>query len=149
MADTFELKGLDAAIAKLRSVSREVSQKGARTAATRAMRIVRDAARRGAQAIDDPATASDIAKNIVTRYDKRGSQREGGVVVKVGVAGGAKPQKGDQDTGHWRHVELGTSAMPARPFMRPALADNVEAVASKFVAELAPQIDKALAKVKR
>lgn len=149
MADTFALKGADAAIAKLRSVSQEVAKRGARSAATRAMRIVRDAARAGARTIDDPQTASNIEKNIVTRYDGKASKREGGVVVKVGVMGGARPRKGDEDEGHWRLVEFGTSKMAAHPFMRPALADNVQAVADKFVSELEPQIDKALAKVRR
>jgi HK97 gp10 family phage protein len=149
MVDTFSLKGADAAIAKLRSVSQEIAKKGARSAATRAMRIVRDAARAGAAKIDDPQTASDIEKNIVTRYDGKASKREGGVVVKVGVMGGARLGKEPDNTGHWRLVELGTSQMAARPFMRPALSDNVQAVADKFISELEPQIDKALAKVRR
>jgi HK97 gp10 family phage protein len=71
------------------------------------------------------------------------------VVVQVGVRGGARPRKGTEDTGHWRMLEFGTSQMPAQPFMRPALADNVAQVTAKFVAELEPQIDKAIAKAKR
>lgn len=142
----FKIEGLDAALAKLRAVRKEVSIKGVKAAATRAMRIVRDAARARSKGLNDPATASTIWKEIQTRVNTKAGKREGGVVVQVGVRGGAKPRKGDEDTGHWRFLELGTSQMAAQPFMRPALADNVAAVTAKFVAELEPQIDKAVAK---
>lgn len=145
----FKLEGLDRVLAKLKNVSSEVAKRGARAAGTRAMRIVRDAARNGARQLDDPKTGSNIAKNITTRYDGRASKRLGAVVVKVGVAGGAKPRKGDEDTGHWRMLEFGTSKMAAQPFMRSALEDNVDEVTAKFISELEPQIDKALAKVGR
>jgi HK97 gp10 family phage protein len=141
-----ELRGLEPALAKLRELNKAMTTKAVRAAGTRAMRIVRDAARNGARQIDDPETASNIAKNIVTRYNRRASQREGGVVVQVGVQGGAKPRKGDEDMGHWRLVEFGTSKMAAHPFMRPALESNVNAVTEKFIQELEPQIDKAIAR---
>lgn len=149
MASSFQLQGLDAAMEKIRSVSNEVAQRGARLAGTRAMRVVRNAARARAQALDDPSTPSNIAKNIVERYDRKASQRERAVVVKVGVMGGAKPRKGDQDTGHFRMLEFGTSQMAARPFMRPALSENIQQVTETFVEALEPQIDKAIAKAKR
>lgn len=149
MANEFALHGLDGALAKIREVSREVATKGTRSAGTKAMRIVRDAARARARGLDDPETASNIAKAITTRYDRKASQREGGVVVKVGVAGGAKPVKGNEDTGHWRLVEFGTSEMPAHPFMRPALSENTEKVVDAFIAAIEPAIDKALAKARR
>ena len=149
MASSFQLQGLDAAMEKIRSVSNEVAQRGARLAGTRAMRVVRNAARARAQALDDPSTPSNIAKNIVERYDRKASQRERAVVVKVGVMGGAKPRKGDKDSGHWRLLEFGTSEMAARPFMRPALSERTEEVAAVFVEHLEPQIDKAIAKVRR
>lgn len=149
MADTFQIKGAEAAIAKIKSVAKEVGIKGAKAAGTRAMRIVRDAARSKAKTFDDPASPSNIAKNIVTRVNTKAGKRVGGVVVQVGVAGGARPVKGNSDTGHWRLLEFGTSHMPAQPFMRPALSENVQAVTTEFINQLEPQIDKALAKAKR
>ena len=148
MAGEFRIEGLDAVLRKLESVKNEVKRKAARAAATKAMRIVRDSARAGWKAIDDPETGSNIAKSTVTRYDGRASKREGGVVVKVGVAGGAKPQPGSEDEGHWRHLEMGTSQMAAQPVMRQALENNVQAVTDKFVSELSPAIDKAVAKAR-
>lgn len=144
-----KIHGVEQAVARLRNLRRDIGTKAVRSAAIRAMRIVRDDARRKASTFDDPETASNIAKAIVTRYDNKASKREGGVVVKVGVQGGARPQKGAGDTGHWRYKEFGTSHMPAEPFMRPALAENAQAVTDKLVSELIPQIDKAVAKAKR
>lgn len=143
MAD-FKIEGLDAVLAKMRGLAPKLVKKGLRSAGTKAMRIVRDDARKGAKAIDDPASGSNIAKNIITRYDGRGSKRVGGAVTKVGVAGGARPRPGREDTGHWRLVEFGTEHMPARPFMRPALANNVEQVTTVYVQALNAEIDKAV-----
>lgn len=147
MANEFRIEGLDPVLKKLKALaSDKLKLKGVRAAGTRAMRIVRDAARNAVRPMDDPKTTSNIAKNIVTRNDAKGGKRIGGVVIKVGVQGGARPKKGTEDTGHWRHLELGTSNMAARPFMRPALESNVQKVTDTFVAELDKQIDKILAK---
>lgn len=146
MADEFKLHGVDAALAKLRALGDPKRVKQAvRGASTKAMRPVRDAARSRARGLDDPETASVIWKKIVTQYRSRLSKGDQ-VTVSVGVQGGAKPVKGDKDTGHWRLVEFGTEKMPAQPFMRPALESNVSSVASEFTATLEPAIDKIIAK---
>lgn len=145
MAD-FKIQGLEPVLAKMKALAPALKKKALRSAGTKAMRIVRDAARRGASRFDDPETASNIAKNIVTRYDGKASRREGGSVTKVGVMGGARPRKGTEDTGHWRLLEFGSSQMPAQPFMREALSSNVQAVTDTFVTELNKQIDKIIAK---
>lgn len=140
----FKIEGLDEVLRKMRGLAPKLLKKGLRSAGTKAMRIVRDDARRVARGFDDPASGSNIAKNIITRYDARGSKREGGAVTKVGVAGGARPKPGREDTGHWRLVEFGKEGVPARPFMRPALANNVEQVTTVYVQALDAEIDKAL-----
>jgi len=149
MANEFEIEGAAAAMAKIRSVRQDVAFKGVRAAAMKAMRIVRDAARAKAKVFDDPETKSNIASKIVTRYDSKASRREEGVVVKVGVQGGARPAKGTSDEGHWRLLEFGAEHMRAQPFMRSSLEDNIEPVTSVFVSEIDPQIEKALAKAMR
>lgn len=58
--------------------------------------------------------------------------------MRVGVRGGASfsdpnpPETSGGDTRHWRWVEFGSSHQPAIPFMRPALANNLEKVTTKF-----------------
>lgn len=146
MADDFKLEGLDAAMAKLRALGDPKRVKQAvRGASTKAMRPVRDAARSRARGLDDPETASNIAKKIVTQYRSRLSKGDQ-VVTSVGVQGGAKPKKGDADTGHWRFLELGREGVAAQPFMRPALESNVGKVAATFTESLEPAIDKIIAK---
>lgn len=146
MADNFQITGLDAALAKLRNLKDPKRVRASvRSAGIKAMRIVRDSARSNAKALNDPETASTIHKEIVTQYSAKQSRGED-VVVKVGVRGGAKPQKGNTDTGHWRLLEFGTSNMAAQPFMRQALESNVTQVTEAFVAALEPAIDKQAAK---
>ena len=69
-------------------------------------------------------------------------------MVKVGVIGGARPARGTEDEGHWRLVEFGKEGVPARPFMRPALEENVQQVTNAIVSELDPAITKILAKLR-
>lgn len=146
MANEFEIQGLDAVLKKMRTLGPKLKKKGLRSAGTKAMKIVRDSARAKARALDDPATGSNIAKNIVTRYDAKGSKRVGGAVTKVGVQGGARPRPGREDEGHWRLLEFGTSNMRAQPFMRQALEGNVQKVTDTYVASLNSEIDKIIAK---
>lgn len=146
MSGEFKIQGLDGVLEKLRTLGPKLQKKGLRSAGTKAMKIVRDAARAKAQQFDDPASPSNIAKNIVTRYDAKASRREGGAVTKVGVMGGARPARGNKDTGHWRFLELGTSEMPAQPFMRPALANNIGKVTDTYAAALNSEIDRIIAK---
>lgn len=149
MADPINIQGLDAVLARMRDLPKEIQKKGAAAALRKGANIVRDAARAGAKRLDDPETASNIAKNIVVQASGRAGKREGGVVMKVGVRGGARLTKDPNDTAHWRFLELGNDRSPARPFMVPALASNVQNVTQTVVAELMPQIDKALAKAAR
>ncbi len=146
----FQIEGLDPVLAKLKALSSDKFRlKAVRAAGTKAMRIVRDAARTRAREFDDPKTPSNIAKNIQTRNDAKAGRREGGVVIKVGVVGGARPQKGNKDTGHWRFIEFGVPdhGIAARPFMRPALEHNVDKVTETFVSSLNSEIDKIVAKI--
>lgn len=147
---SFKINGLDAALKKMREFPPKLQKKGVRAAARKAMNIVRDAARAGARKIDDPATAEIIAKNIVTRESPKQSRRVGGIVMRVGVMGGASSNQFSKDasgnpggdTRHWRYIEFGTENVQARPFMRPALESNIEPVTNKFVDELNKEIDK-------
>lgn len=144
---TFKIEGdLPGILKKIRTLSPKLQKKGLRSAGTKAMKIVRDDARRGARELDDPQTGSNIAKNIVTRYDAKASKRVGGAVTKVGVQGGARPRRGTEDTGHWRLLEFGTSQMRAQPFMRQALESNVQQVTDTYVKALNTEIDKIIAK---
>jgi HK97 gp10 family phage protein len=139
----FKITGQDAFFRKLAAVEAKFVRRGVRAAASRAMRPVRDAARAGWRAKDDPETSANIAKNVAlsSRFDTRTNE----VKARVGIRGGARAAKGDPlNTGHWRFLELGTSEMPAEPVMIPALMSNVATVAQTFFVEAEKELDKAL-----
>ncbi|MBA6066353.1 HK97-gp10 family putative phage morphogenesis protein [Pseudomonas mosselii] len=154
MADqiTARLQGLKPVTDKMLGLAPKLRRKGLRKAARQAMNIVRDDAKARARAMDDPETAEKIWRNIVTQESARQGQREGGVVMKVGVRGGAgsnqysKDASGNPggDTRHWRYLEFGTQHNPPVPFMRPAFSTNVNAVIDRFAQVFGQEIDAAL-----
>lgn len=161
MAGEFKIEGLDAALKKMRGLAPELKKKGISSAARRAMRVVRDAARRNAKMLDDPRSVEKIFKNITIKAGSpRRNKQEDGIVMRVGVLGGARNMTAygefsgsgggnpGGDTWYWRLLEFGTVDFPARPFMRPALTENTQTVTIEFAAYLGPQIDKAIAKAK-
>lgn len=145
-----EITGLDDVVSKLQRLANPRRTKSiARKAARQAMNIVRDAARNNAKAIDDPETSEKIFKNIKVSAGKTRNPNE--IVMRVGVDGGAsftnpnpKPTSGG-DTRHWRWIEYGKSGVPAVPFMRPALANNIQQVTNKFAEVFDAELDKELA----
>jgi HK97 gp10 family phage protein len=173
MADSiqFQLSGLDAVLTKMRGLAPDLRAKGARSAMRKAANLVRDAAVVNAQRIDDPETKESIAKNIVVRFSSRTLKTTGDVMMRVGVLGGARPYSntrenvrkrrvgktyktgGDKgnpggDTFYWRFVEFGTSRTAAKPFMRPALEQNIETATSAATTELSRSIDRYAAKAR-
>lgn len=141
------IEGLDAVIRRMKALPQEIQRKAATAALRKGAAVVVKAARANYSA-DDPSTPSNIAKAIASRADSKGGKREGGAMVKVGVIGGARPRKGNEDEGHWRFVEFGKEGVPARPFMRPALENNVSQVTNAITSALGPAIDKILAKLR-
>lgn len=145
-----EITGLDDVVNRLQRLANPRKTKSiARKAARQAMNIVRDAARNNAKAIDDRETSEKIFKNIKVSAGKTRNPNE--IVMRVGVDGGAsfsnpnpKPTSGG-DTRHWRWIEYGKSGVPAVPFMRPALANNIQQVTNKFAEVFDAELDKELA----
>lgn len=139
--------GADEALAKMRGLAPGLVKKGLRAAARKGARVFMDAARVGAKRIDDPQSAADIAKNIVIRESGKEGKKLNAIVMRVGVKGGARPDNHDpKNTGHWRFVEFGSSNNKAEPFMRPAMASNIDRATAAVVRELIPQIDKQIKK---
>jgi HK97 gp10 family phage protein len=166
----FRLEGADGLLARLKKFPDKLQQAAGRKSARKAMAIVRKAAQVAAKALDDRESSERIWKNVYLQQSRRQSKTVGGVVMRVGIRGGAKQyvfnfrnvKKGriDQsganaksyfvggdhgnpggDTWYWRHVELGTEKMPARPFLRQSFENNVSAVTSTLITELNREID--------
>lgn len=147
-----QLKGLDQLRQKMKKLDRELTDKLVRRSVSAGARAIRDRAKAIVSASDDPETGRQIANNIVTRYRKKLSQREGGVVVSVGVIypKGRIP-KGNPDDGkntpHWFLLELGTEKMKAQPFLVPAAMQEAAALPQIIVDDLSKRLDKEIAKL--
>lgn len=160
MAGT-KITGADEAIKRLEQLKSAAGKRAVRRALRRGANVVLKAARDGASRLDDPTTSNSISKNLVVRGGgSRNERRAGGVMMRVGVRGGARDMskygevkgrgKGNPggDTFYWRFLEFGTQKMAARPFMRPALQNNTQAATDAFANAMGTEIDKELAKVK-
>jgi HK97 gp10 family phage protein len=154
VADEFKIEGLEEVQRKLKELPEKFGKRGMRRALRKGANVVRDAARNNAKRIDDPATREDISKNIaVYSGGAKRESRAGGVMMRVGVRGGARPTRGDNGapggaTWYWRLVEFGSSLVAARPFMRPALFNNAGRVADTVTQAAKVELDKELAKLK-
>ncbi|WP_347464237.1 HK97-gp10 family putative phage morphogenesis protein [Acinetobacter thermotolerans] len=157
MSVEFNIEGLDDFMQKLDAIKdRKAVNKRARSAARKAMQLVQFAAKVGASRIDDPATRENITENIVIRNGK--SRDLNTVRMRVGVLGGAAVNaKTDRaklaalpggETVYWRYIEFGTSKVPATPFMRPALAENIQVVTDEFNKQFMKSIENAIKKGK-
>ena len=162
-----QIEGLDDVTAKMRELSNPRKQKNAATrSARKAMAVVRKAAIANAKALDDSKSPERIWKNIQVKASKTS---QGLVLIKVGVRGGAMSYASTAanrrqnrvgqsyatagssdnpggDTWYWRFQELGTSRQAARPFLRPALNNNIDSVQDGFVTEYKDQLDKEIAR---
>lgn len=154
MADTFGLDGVDQVLAKLSQISYETSKKGGRRALRMAAQFIRDAAKENAATLNDPATGRAIADNVAELWNGRLNKTTGDLGFRVGVMQGAVlPGRGEKPstssggpTPHWRLLEFGTEKMPAHPFMRRALSENIEAATSIFMHEFEKSLDRAIKK---
>ena len=153
-------------VKRLKDLNEKMQKTEARKAARKAMQVVRKAAVKNAEGRDDPDTKDQmIWKNIAVQFSPRQSKRVGGVVMRVGVRGGARQYAntrenvrksrvgktyktlGDKtnpggDTWYWRFLEFGTSKMGARPFLQKALAENTQQVTDVVVGEIKLSLDK-------
>lgn len=169
MSDGVEVQitGLEELRTTLQGVSYDTQRKGGRYALRKAAQVIRDKARQNASRLDDPATAEDISKNIVERWDGRRFKRTGDLAFRIGVLGGAKQYAntkanvragragdtyktdGDKtnpggDTFYWRFLEFGTEHSAAQPFMRPAAEESVNQVVNTFVTEFDRHVERAI-----
>lgn len=161
---TFDIKGLDPVLKKMRALAPALQKKGGSAALRKGAAVVRKAAIANARKFDRSETPNKIFEQIVSRTNARKGKALGGVAVSIGIKGGAKRyvnNKGNRRRGrvgdryegpgvnglyYWRFLEFGTSRMHAQPFMLPALEDNIQPATDAVVRELDVQIDKIIAK---
>jgi len=144
-----EIQGLDAVLGKLKELKAEPRKKSTRFALRKAANVVRDAAKAGAEKVDDPKTPTNIAENVVVRADTRHMRESGDLKFSVGIRGGSVSKRKNAsnpggDTYYWRFLEFGTEKMAAQPFMRPAMESSVDPATDEFVKQFDKVITRAV-----
>jgi HK97 gp10 family phage protein len=145
----FNLTGLDSLLGKFESIKYDVKRKGGRSALRKAAMLVVQSAKENARSLDDAETGRSIADNVALRWDGKRFKSTGDLGFRVGILHGAVLKNGgdkskNAPTPHWRLLEFGTEKMPANPFFRRALSDNISAVTDKFLTEYEKAIDRAI-----
>lgn len=130
-----DLSGLAAIEKDLAMLSKAENVRVKRSAVRAGAAVFRDAARDNV-----PVRTGRLRRNIVVD-GARGDPSIAGVIVRTKGKGGGK-----NNAFYWRFVELGTSKMPADPFMRTAFDQKEEEAADAAEAKLMAEIDRILAK---
>lgn len=151
---TVKIEGLADIDRKLKLLPEKLGRNALKRALRKGANVIKKQAQANAMTIDDPATAENISKNIAVASGSRKREKEaGGLLMRVGVIGGARLQRGDNgapggNTTHWRFVEFGTSTVAARPFMRNAMVSSAEKALNTTATAMSAEMDKELAKLK-
>ena len=110
--------------------------------------LVRDAAKQNIRTSPSIETGSLLAAVIVKKIPKSQTKLTSEHIVTVRGRGKPTTKKGKKiDRAPYAfHVEFGTVNMPAEPFLRPALENNVQPAIGKMADSLRTSIAKAAAK---
>lgn len=122
-------------------------------------KVLRDATRAGAEVLKEeviakaPVRTGKLKRNVVVMTQK--ARRRGEISSGVHIRG-VNPGTGNSDTTmkadnprnafYWRFVEMGTSKMPAHPFVRPAFDVRQEEATQAALARMNQAIDEVLSK---
>lgn len=158
MADDvrFNISGIDTLLLNLRTVTDNVRKTRGRAALRKAGLVIVNAAKVNVAPHDDPDTSRSIASNIAIQWNNRRFNATGDLAFRIGVRGGARIPRGQvvpdgvtAATPHWRFLEFGTKASIAKPFLRPAMSENIARVTDTFTSELTKAIERAIRTGKR
>lgn len=117
-----------------RAENDRVRRQGARAGAG----VVRDEARRRA-----PKRSGKLSKNIVAVTAKVTEQSRATAGVRVRERGKAEDPS---NAFYWKFIELGTSKLPAAPFIRPAFDATEQQAGDAAIAKVLEALDKVLTK---
>ena len=152
---SISVKGLQGVMDQLKEVSAEMGQKALVQAARAAFKKVADAAK---QLV--PVDSGDLREAISIRTAKSGSVVAAGIVVNASSSASRQAtiaaavfNEGQSvrlpPARRWHFVELGTNRTAAKPFIRPALDQNAQAVVDDLNVQLKKKIAAAIKKASR
>ncbi len=122
-------------------------------------KVLRDATRTGAEVLKEevkkraPERTGKLKKNVVvvTQKGRRRGEISSGVHIRgrnmrTNNSDNSMKASDPRNAFYWRFVELGTSNMPAHPFVRPAFDTRQEEATRVAMARMNQAIDEVLAK---
>lgn len=122
-------------------------------------KVLRDATRAGAEVLKEevknraPERSGKLKKNVVvvTQKGRRRGEISSGVHIRgrnmrTNNSDSSMKASDPRNAFYWRFVELGTSNMPAHPFVRPAFDTRQEEATRVAMARMNQAIDEVLAK---
>lgn len=125
-----EIKGLKEIIDKLNALPKKLENKVVRSAVRKGVNEIRDLAR-SKVSID----TGNLRKSIVTI----GHRENGKIALKVTVR--QRKSKSAKSPYYAKFVELGTSKMVAKPFLRPALDESEDKVLDTVIDDIKKGVD--------
>ena len=121
-------------------------------------KVLRDGTRAGAEVLKEevikraPERTGKLKRNVVvvTMRGRRNAITSGvhirGVNPETGNSDNTMKASNRRNAFYWRFVELGTSNMPAHPFVRPAFDTRQEEATRAAIARMNQAIDEVLSK---
>lgn len=142
---TIKVEGLSELGERLRALNVKVATRSCVRATAAAGQLVKKAAKTNIQRSPSIETGTLLDAVIVKKLSKSQSQYTSEHIVTVRRAKrGKKPPKTKQSTAPYaRFVEFGTVNMPAEPFLRPALDNNIQPAIDVMKQKLTDEIFKA------
>lgn len=129
MTTTHNIEGLGNVLSNIEILADpKKTKKLAVKAARKALNIAKKEAVKNAKAMDNKKSPEKIWKSITVKTKK--TRNKGELIMSLGFKGGAK--KSNSDVYYWRFLEFGTVNSVAKPFLRPALYNNIEGVTKEF-----------------
>lgn len=129
MAELKHVKGLSDMLEALRAFPPKLRRKTLAASTIAAAKTIRDQARQNAP-VDTGLLRKDI---IYKRIAERCTPEREVYAVLV--------RKSKGHAFYWRFIEFGTSKVPPRPFMRPAVLEKQEEAVEKFAEVLRAKVD--------
>lgn len=144
MADKLSVSGLKELQTAMNRLSADMAGKIARQATASAAGVVRKAARDNA-----PVDTGNLKASIVMKRNRATNlTEEYHVTARVGKKSDVKKAKAGKgrlgkDAYYLRFIEFGTVKMPPRPFMAPALSNNIQQATDAMKKRLTQRLKKA------
>ena len=144
MGDKFDISGLKELQLAMNRLSGDMAGKIARQATAAAAGVVRKAAKNNA-----PVDTGNLKAAIVMKRKRETNlTEEYNVAVRAGKKSDVKNAKAGKgrlgkDAYYFRHIELGTVKMTPRPFLGPALSENIQPATDAMKKRLTARLQKA------